>query len=90
MKNIIKNLLLWLSFGLWIFIVYAASTITWLGQWPINSWDSIWEGWFNDIENAVVPQGTVDAFYGETCPNGRVKADGSWDEVKVDGTIWSL
>lgn len=36
-----------------LFLVYAASTITWLWEKTIESGDKIWTGWFNQVDNKL-------------------------------------
>lgn len=53
MKNIIKNLLWWLSFGLWILIVVYAATISSLWGNTINKGDTIEESWFQKVDDKL-------------------------------------
>lgn len=62
-----------------------------------NSWDimtsTIWNNTINKVNTigtTYAPTWMVSAFYWTSCPSWWVLADGTWDEPKTDGTLWTL
>lgn len=99
MNIILKQALHWIS--IWIFfvltvfwIVYAATIVNVTTQ-TINSGDTIWAGWYQDVNDQLsnatgIPTGAVMAFNGTTCPTGWNAADGSGDEKDTSWANTSL
>lgn len=62
-----------------------------------NTWDimtsTIWNNTINKVNTigtTYAPTWMVSAFYWTSCPTWWVAADGTWDEPKTDGTLWTL
>lgn len=92
MKKIKQDIKSWITIFL---TILALSVITvfaanWYDSLTVNVWDRLTATKWNLVAKATVPTGAVMAFYGSSCPDWWVKADGSWDEKKVDGTLWNL
>lgn len=99
MNIILKQALHWIS--IWVFfmltvfwIVYAATIVNVTTQ-TINSGDTIWAWWYQDVNDQLsnateIPTGAVMAFNGTTCPTGWTEADGSWDEKDTSWTNTTL
>jgi len=87
-KETIKKSFIWgLVFAITAFWVVYAANITSVQSQTINSWDIMGKGWFQDVNDSIVPSWAVMAFYKSSCPNGWIAAD--WDNSTPD-LRWSF
>ncbi len=103
-KEIIKKSFIWgLVFAITAFWVVYAANITSVKTQSINSWDIMGKGWFQDVNDSIVPSWAVMAFNKSSCPTGWSEytpaygrfirwIDKSWNNQDPDGerSTWNI
>ena len=69
-KSTVKYLYLWIIFSVSVLFTVYAANITWVTGQTISNGDTIWNGWFQDVNNSIVPGWAVMAFNLPSCPTG--------------------
>lgn len=74
MKNLIKSttksIYLWVIFSCSVLFTVYAANITGVTNQTISTWDTIGNGWFQDVNDSIVPTWAVMAFNLSSCPAG--------------------
>lgn len=91
LKQALHGVSIWFFFMLTVFSIVYAATIVNVTTQTISSGDTIWAGWYQDVNDQLtnvtwIPTWAVMAFNGSTCPTGWTEADGSGDEKN---TSWA-
>ncbi len=95
-KSTVKYLYLWIIFSVSVLFTVYAANITWVTGQTISNGDTIWNGWFQDVNNSIVPGWAVMAFNLPSCPtgwsnytqaNGRTII-GAWNGADSNTSVW--
>lgn len=65
-----KSIYVWVVFSCSVLATVYAASITGVTSQTISTWDTIGSGWFQQVNDSIVPSGAVLAFNLSSCPSG--------------------
>ena len=83
-KTLAHGFLFWLAF---FWAVYAANTITSVTSQTISSWDSIWAGWYQSVNDKLLNTYSKSETYNKTESYSKIEIDWLFESFAIK--IWS-